>query len=398
MIGVLRIRLILTATLLAQLGIEPAGAVLLLVPEEQPTIAAALAIASFADTISIAPGTYYEHDLSWPPGVSILGRVVSADATVIDAQYRGRVLDGAALVQLNELGYLTLRNGDAAGYYGSGLKVIGDPVLHHLIIEECRNSYYGAGLFVAGGATITDCVLRNNRSTAADTYGGGAWLASTGYAHAPMVRGLEVCGNQASSGSGIYFNDFIGHLEGLYVHDNIGSGMVVYNGEVDGIGPTIENSLFLNNTGSGLAFDAGIVLRNCTFVGNGPAGTWVGAIHCGSTWDHPMQPRITQCIVAFNHGSGISWWETLHGPIDCNNVFGNDYADYVNLPNLTGQDGNISTDPLFCSRGGNPYGLHTDSPCAPENNDCGLLMGAFPVACGSTGTEETSWSAVKALY
>jgi hypothetical protein len=212
------------------------------------------------------------------------------------------------------------------------------------------------------------------------------------------VRGLEVTDNQADSGSGIYYNDFIGHLEDLYVHDNLGSGMVVYNGEVDGTGPTIENSLFENNAGSGLAFDAGIVLRNCTFVGNGPAGTWVGAIHCASTWDHPMQPWITQCIVAFNHGSGISWWESPHGPIDCNNVFGNDYADYVNLPNLTGQYGNISVDPLFCGRGGNPYGLHADSPCAPENNDCGLLMGAFPVACGSTSTQETSWGAIKALY
>jgi hypothetical protein len=293
---------------------------------------------------------------------------------------------------------LTLRNGDAAYYFGSGIRAEGDPILKGLIIEDCRRSPRGVGLYVSGGATITDCVLRNNRTTGGDTIGGGAYFQSLGYAHAPLVRGLEAYGNQAESGSGIYYNDFIGHLEDLYVHDNLGSGMVVYNGEVDGIGPTIENSLFLNNAGSGLAFDAGIVLRNCTFVGNGPAGTWVGAIHCASTWDHPMQPRITQCIVAFNHGSGISWWETLHGPIDCNNVFGNTYADYVNLPNLTGQYGNISTDPLFCGRGGNPYGLHADSPCAPENNDCGLLMGAFPVACGSTGTKETSWSAIKALY
>ena len=57
-----------------------------------------------------------------------------------------------------------------------------------------------------------------------------------------MVLGLEVYGNQADTGSGIYYNDFIGHLEDLYIHDNLGTGMVVYNGEVDGIGPTIEYS------------------------------------------------------------------------------------------------------------------------------------------------------------
>lgn len=278
---------------------------------------------------------------------------------------------------------------------------VGDPVLHDLIIEDCLSTtvIQGIGLYVRGGATVSNCVLRNNRSTAADAVGGGAYFESLGYAHAPTVSGLEVYGNQAYSGSGIYFNDFIGHLENLYIHDNLGSGMVVYNGEIDGIGPTIENSLFENNTGSGLAFDAGIVLRNCTFVGNGPAGTWVGALHCGSTWDHQMQSRITQCVVAFNLGSGISWWQTSYGTIDCNNVYGNTYhAQYVNLPDLTGSSGNISLDPEFCGAGVGNFGLQSDSPCAPENNDCGLLMGAYPVGCGGTSTQKTSWGAIKALY
>jgi len=44
------------------------------------------------------------------------------------------------------------------------------------------------------------------------------------------------------------------------------------------------------------------------------------------------------------------------------------------------------------------YGLQSDSPCAPENSDCGLLMGVYPVACGGTAARATSWSKLKSLY
>ena len=400
MIRSLRIQLLATA-LLAQPGAGPAGAALLLVPEEQPTIAAALGSASFRDTVSLAPGTYYEHDLVWPPGVSILGRSGDPGWVVIDAQLQDRVLGGDNLVPANELASVTLRNGsDLNSGYGSGLMVRGDPILRDLIIEDCTSNHgiYGIGLYVQGGATITDCVLRNNRSTDQDTEGGGAWLLPMGIAHPITVRNLEVYGNQAHHSSGVHVNDRQAYFEGLHCHDNLGSGLVAYNGSTSGIGPTIENSLFVNNIGSGIAFDAGVVIRNCTFVGNGAPGYWTGAIHSGSTWDHPMDATITECIIANNLGSGISWWDATPYTIECNDVHGNAYANYVNLPDLTGNHGNISVDPQFCGAGGGNFALQADSPCAPAGNDCGLLMGAYPVACGNTGTKEASWGAIKALY
>jgi len=320
---------------------------------------------------------------------------------VIDAQFEDRVLGGENLVPQNELAFLTLRNGsDLDSGYASGLMVRGDPVLHDLVIEDCiaTHGIYGIGLFVQGGATISDCVLRNNRSTTPDTSGGGAWLDGYNAAHSIHVQNLEVYGNQAHSGSGLYVNSEYVYLDGLYCHDNLGTGLVAYDGDIYGSGPTIENSLFVNNPGSGVSFDASVVIRNCTFVGNGTAGYWYGAIACWSTWDYPHHPAISQCIVANNNGGGVSWYDPSPWTIECNDVFGNGYADYINLPNLTGQNGNVSVDPQFCARGGSTYGLQSDSPCAPENNDCGLLMGAYPVACGNTGTQDTSWGAIKALY
>jgi hypothetical protein len=382
--------------LLASLQAGPAAAGLLQVPEEHPTIAEALATSSSGDTVSIAPGTYYEHDLVWPMGVSILGRTSNPGGVVVDAQYQGRVLSGENLSSLDELAYLTLRNGDAAWWPGSGLMVTGDPSLHDLIIEDCRNSGSGTGLYIDGGATITDCVLRNNRSTAAGTKGGGARLDT--WAQNPVrVQNVEVHGNQAESGSGLYINGRYAHVDGLYCHDNLGTGLEVSDVSAYGGGPTIENSLFVDNIGSAIYFFAELTLRNCTIVGNGPQGSGWGALACWSTWDYPHHPIIAQCIIANNKGSGISWYEPSPYTIECNDVYGNVFANYINIPDLTGEDGNVSLDPQFCSRGGG-YELQADSPCAPENNDCGLLMGAYPVACGDTAARATSWGHVKSLY
>ncbi len=386
------------ALLLAALLAGPAPAARLSVPEDYATIAAAIDAAGFGDAVSLAAGTYFEHELLWRPGVAILGRTGSAVDVVIDAQFQGRVLGGVDLVALNELGYLTLRNGHGAGPYGSGLMAVGDPYLHDLIIENCTAAgpIYGIGLYARGGATLIDCVLRNNRSNAAGSEGGGAWLMGT-WEGDFYVENLDVYGNEAAHSSGIHFNDSFGYFAGVYCLDNIGDGMVVYNGSVNGTGPIIEHSLFESNTGAGIAYDADLIIRNCTFVGNG-TGTGGAAIDGGSSWDFTLDPRITQCIVAYNKGPGIRGLKLTPYTIDCNDVVGNVGGNYVNLPDLTGLDGNLSVDPQFCWEGGRPYGLEQDSPCAESGNDCGVLMGAYAVDCADTPAAATSWGAVKALY
>jgi len=59
--------------------------------------------------------------------------------------------------------------------------------------------------------------------------------------------------------------------------------------------------------------------------------------------------------------------------------------------------GNVVADPLFCDPDMGDFTLRNDSPCAPNNNDCGVLMGAWPVGC-STSTSNLTWSEMKALY
>jgi hypothetical protein len=65
--------------------------------------------------------------------------------------------------------------------------------------------------------------------------------------------------------------------------------------------------------------------------------------------------------------------------------------------------GNFTLAPLFC------YPTHcegiqqqdlrltSDSPCLPENNSCGLLIGALD-SCQTTSIEARSWGSIKAAY
>ncbi len=49
-------------------------------------------------------------------------------------------------------------------------------------------------------------------------------------------------------------------------------------------------------------------------------------------------------------------------------------------------DGNFSLNPLFCDPDNLDFRLMENSPCAPESNDCGSLIGAFGVGCTPSHT------------
>ena len=69
----------------------------------------------------------------------------------------------------------------------------------------------------------------------------------------------------------------------------------------------------------------------------------------------------------------------------CCDLYGNAEGDVAGLDDPVGSDGNISANPLFCEIDAPDLpnvGLAQDSPCLPENKDCGVLMGAWGQGCG----------------
>lgn len=106
---------------------------------------------------------------------------------------------------------------------------------------------------------------------------------------------------------------------------------------------------------------------------------------------------ISRNVISFGGGSGIfcnSDCPPEHLTVHCNDLWNNaPPGNYAGIPDLTGIDGNISTDPLFCDAiGSGNYYLQAASPCAAQNapGSCdNERMGCCPVGC-EVDTEEES--------
>ena len=144
---------------------------------------------------------------------------------------------------------------------------------------------------------------------------------------------------------------------------------------------TFTNCTFIRNSadnaGSGLIcyeYAHGSLI-NCVFFQN-----YGDAIHV--SWAQSFL-NLDNTLVAFNEGYGINAdLNTIE--VDCSNFFANGLGNYNTFPDQTGINGNISKDPMFCNEGGedDPLTVSLNSPCLPENNDCGLLIGNNSIDCG----------------
>lgn len=347
------------------------------VPNDQPTIQAGIDAASAGDTVLVACGTYYETYINMRPGIILISESGEADCVTLDAQNQ----PGSKLLICSSL--------------SPPPTIVGFTITGAL---GANGQSEGAGL-VCGNTSlaIRNCDFISN---SAWTRGGGASIGAYGPISYPVIENCRFIGNSAEEGGGLY-------IEG-------------------GIESTISNCLFINNTAvydgaairiencgtalliDGCTFDgnvselgAGISLhqvgnpfiQDCTFYKNS-AITGTG-IHAGSD-SHPV---ASNCILSFGL-QGVGAIGTYGGTLEftCTDIFGNEGGDWVGgIANQLGVNGNISEVPLFCDPDMSDFHLRSDSPCAPENNDCGVLMGAWPVGC-STSAEAVTWSSIKTLY
>ncbi len=119
----------------------------------------------------------------------------------------------------------------------------------------------------------------------------------------------------------------------------------------------------------------------CTFARNeaGEEGGGISLRYAGAA-------AIDYTIVAHSAaGQGISCDATSSATLSCCDIYGNAGGDWVGC--LAGQDtipGNLALPPYFCEHHNpaEPWTLHSNSPCAAENNpDCGQI-GAWGIGCG----------------
>lgn len=201
----------------------------------------------------------------------------------------------------------------------------------------------------------------------------------------PTFSNCVITGNSCSGIRAV--SDARPLIENCVISDNDGHGVHVANVLVPMAGIKLSNSLVLNNTGVGVflrsAYNA--YITNCTMVGNGQGGFV-------SEGDPPKEgePKdfiiiVSNCVSAYNEGPGFQRVFLPQPDFQCNNAWGNSTADWQTGFAYAGDAaGNIAQSPLFCDQTGGDYSIHSSSPCAPANNSCGVLMGAYDIGCSET--------------
>lgn len=301
------------------------------------TIREAVALAAPGDQIFIFPGRYYEHDILIDKNLLIKG-VEGAEVTTVDAQYEGRIFSILLPEDTDPGSGNTLRSGGEVEIEGLTLNsgtMIGSG------IEGRGGSIYCDGV----RAVISSCALNFNRARE----GAAIYLRES----RSLITNCLLITNSAESGAGIFL---------------LRSDAAIERSRI------VQNDAFL---GGGIFTDnSSPEISHCTIAYNA-RGPGSGIYSTGGG-----RPRLSTSIIAFGSGSGIFADGYSSRPsVTCCDVFGNVGGDYEgSISDQTGNQGNISEDPLFCALG-TDYSLGDGSPCLPNRNSCLTLIGAKRAGC-----------------
>jgi hypothetical protein len=356
-----------------------------------PTIQAAIDAASMDDSILVGPGTY-----SWSnqgTGDALYGMIKM-------------LKDAPALTIVGEMGAsMTILDGESMGrvFYYMG--------------------YYPG---TPGGLTLDGFTFTGGTPTLPSQLVGGAFTA---HMSSPIVKNCVFIGNSADQGGAVWCGG-----QGGPVFENcrfIGN-VARYGGAAFFINTpfttTVSNCTFLENDatrgGALYAYSVPLVMRECTLLQNNATAEG------GAMTLNQCYPSLVSNSTLYQNegltGGGIALLSTTNLTVEktiiawsenggaasvpgaaaltfaCTDLFANSGGDWTGpIAGQLGVNGNISADPLFCSRLIRDFLLHADSPCAPGHHpdgaECGLI-GAFPVGCGGVPTEERSWGSIKSKY
>jgi len=400
------------------------------VPEDEPTIAEGLQVASAGDTVVVSCGTYYEHAIDLKSGVTLVSAAGVADCVTVDAEQIDRVFRCEGADGSTRLVGFTAIHGypQDDGLGGGGLYCVDSD----LAIENCvfawNRASRGAGMRCDSGSSpkITGCVFLENNDGLSGSHGGGMECSP---GSSPTLTDVDFIGNFVwDSGGGMWCEGASPVLIGVRFVDNWaynedGGGMLCELSD-----PTLVGVEFTGNR----AWDGGglyasecpfFEISGCTFLGNvadarggairldgGSSPLLMGTTIAGNKalqgsgifchWD--CHPQLSNCIIAFGETGGAAHCFPDAGcsiTLTCCDVYGNDGGDWVGcIAGQSGVDGNLSEDPLFCNMGGGDLTLRGDSPCAPGHSGACGLIGALDVGCDAAPVQYGSWGVIKARF
>lgn len=254
------------------------------------------------------------------------------------------------------------------------------PLMQNCILEDNVSTATAGGGAICcyGRMAISDCVFERNSARR----GGALYCPMGGEVNCVRCRFEENAA--ASYGGAVYAHATPIFIECSFANNESGNrGGALFAGAV-----TLARCVLCANSSAGrgaaleLAGPAESRLASCTIVTN--LSEEDGIIHCGDD----ATVMIANTIIAFSPcGSAVSCTQNGLVELECSDLYGNAGGDWVGCASgQSGEDGNISLDPLFCGATQDPedpYLLRGDSPCAPfsePNPECDLI-GACPVGC-----------------
>ena len=368
------------------LASSPVTAQIIWVPDNQPTIQAAINAATADNVIYVRPGTYSENINFFGKTVNVISEKGAALTTIDGGEH-----DSVVTYTGGERGILTgftIRNGrsgfDTPGFGdGGGIRIANGarPVILQNIITG-NQACTGVGI----SSRFSSPNIRENLITGNSQFGcsggaGGAGISITGdegqFLFTQIVDNT-ITNNSLNSASGAGISLFSAgdaEIRGNVIANNTatglspctqGGGIWVVNSSGAKI---VENVITGNSAGCGggvywaTPFDApGPKLFNNTIVdNNAPLGAGIYA-----SGDN-QQVTITNNIIVESDNQTALYCTNLRGAlmplVSFNNVFAPQGASYGNqCTNQTGINGNISADPLFVDPTSQDYRLQSTSP------------------------------------
>ena len=275
-----------------------------------------------------------------------------------------------------------------------------------------------------GAAYAGEFAMRQCRVESTEILDGNGAAVYLELEHPNTIARVEDCEFLDNGVGGLYVGSSPCVIRRCQFLRNAQGGARLYGGLVSGL---IEDSVFASNTG-GCALELsafipddqtpGVKVFRCLFAENSGGSSTVrlwnvpGWIADCTFWGNQAPQTVflraepsfsfdwagllERVIIEPGAATEVIHCEDNPHPfaIHCSDLVGGwtgCAADWL------GVEGNIDADPMFCDPAAGDFTLHASSPCYAINSGCGT-MGAYDVGCGSTGVDDASFSAIKALY